>query len=156
MERDRPKGGIMKFLVAIDLSEPTRKIVETLKTCTDPNRDEVWLLHVAQPEPEFVGFDVDTPQMREVLAKRFHTQMCALERFEEELVALGVRCTAQMLQGDIIETILHKAKQEQVDMIMIGSHGHRFLSRMLLGSVSEAVVRRSEIPVIIVPTHQSA
>ncbi len=146
----------MKFLVAVDLSEPTQKIIDTIRACVDKERDEVWLLHVAQPEPDFVGFDVDTPQMREVIAKRFHKEMCELGEFEAQIEDDGIRCKAQMLQGDIVETILKKVEREKIDMIMIGSHGHNFMARVLLGSVSEAIVRHSPVPVIIVPTHKSA
>ncbi|ADQ66394.1 universal stress protein uspa-like protein [Halogeometricum borinquense DSM 11551] len=47
-------------------------------------------------------------------------------------------------------TILEVAREGEVDHIVIGSHGREGISRILLGSVAEAIVRRSPVPVTVV------
>jgi nucleotide-binding universal stress UspA family protein len=54
------------------------------------------------------------------------------------------------LSGPPEHEILDFAKREHVDLIVIGSHGRTGLSRLLLGSVAEAVVRRAKCPVLTV------
>ena len=49
-----------------------------------------------------------------------------------------------------MEELLQFAKREGVDLIVMGSHGRTGLSRLLMGSIAEGVVRRSECPVLVV------
>ncbi len=55
-----------------------------------------------------------------------------------------------LLAGDPAEAIIRMAEQENIDMIVIGSHGRTGLTRLLMGSVAEAIVRRATCPVLTV------
>lgn len=59
-----------------------------------------------------------------------------------------------VLGGKPAETIEHASMQHNCDLIIIGSHGRHGLERALLGSVAEAVIRRSALPVLVVPAKQ--
>jgi nucleotide-binding universal stress UspA family protein len=52
--------------------------------------------------------------------------------------------------GDVATTICHIAEEVPADVIIVGSHGRTGLKRMLLGSVSEHVVRHAPCPVLVV------
>jgi nucleotide-binding universal stress UspA family protein len=54
----------------------------------------------------------------------------------------------RLITGDPAHAVVRLAKDENVDMIVIGTHGRTGLSRMLMGSVAEAIVRRAECPVL--------
>jgi universal stress protein A len=56
----------------------------------------------------------------------------------------------RLLRGAPIDRILDLAESEQVDLIVIGTHGRRGLDRVLMGSVAEAIVRRAKCPVLAV------
>ena len=56
----------------------------------------------------------------------------------------------RLITGEPASAIVRLAGSEKVDMIVIGSHGRSGLTRMLLGSVAEAVVRRAKCPVLTV------
>jgi nucleotide-binding universal stress UspA family protein len=55
-------------------------------------------------------------------------------------------------EGEPAAAIEHMALQRNCDVIILGSHVRAGLERLLFGSVAEAVVRRSSLPVIVVPT----
>jgi len=61
----------------------------------------------------------------------------------------------RLLAGDPADAIIHLAQTEDVDLIVMGSHGRRGLTRLLMGSVAEAVVRAAPCPVLTVkqPAH---
>lgn len=63
-----------------------------------------------------------------------------------------------LLAGDPAEAIIRTAEQEGVDIIVIGTHGRTGLTRLLMGSVAEAIVRRATCPVLTVkqPTPAAA
>lgn len=56
----------------------------------------------------------------------------------------------RLLAGDAAEAIVRTAEQDKVDMIVLGTHGRTGLTRLLMGSVAEAVVRRAGCPVLTV------
>ncbi len=62
----------------------------------------------------------------------------------------------RLLAGDPAEAILRTAKSEGVDMIVMGTHGRRGITRLLMGSVAEAIVRRADCPVLILKHHAKA
>ena len=142
----------MKILASIDLSDSSKIVGEFAKTLAGACSAKLWLLHVAAPDPDFVGYDVDTKTMRDVVAERFHKEHQTLHRLAEEFRSAGLDCTALLIQGATVETILSQAEKLAPDMILLGSHGKGLIKQLLIGSTSEAVLHQSKIPVLIVPT----
>ena len=64
----------------------------------------------------------------------------------------GLDATALLVEGAAAELIVEQAAKLDVDMIIVGSHGHGAMRQLLLGSVSEGVLHRSKCPVLVVPT----
>jgi len=72
------------------------------------------------------------------------------ELFEQES---GLSCQSVIEHGTPYEAILSYAAENDIDLIVMGTHGRRGLSRVLLGSVTERVIRLSNDPVLAVPPH---
>jgi nucleotide-binding universal stress UspA family protein len=62
----------------------------------------------------------------------------------------SVSVVHRLLAGDPADAVLRTAESEGVDMIVMGTHGRRGITRLLMGSVAEAVVRRATCPVLTV------
>jgi nucleotide-binding universal stress UspA family protein len=58
------------------------------------------------------------------------------------------------VEGEAAETMLKEASKLDADIIVVGSHGRGTMYQVLVGSVSEGVIHRSECPVLVVPTHE--
>lgn len=65
------------------------------------------------------------------------------------LVPRDVGVTTRLERGDAAATILRIAREEESDLIVMGSHGHSRFHRALLGSVSERVLAQSQVPVLL-------
>jgi nucleotide-binding universal stress UspA family protein len=52
--------------------------------------------------------------------------------------------------GPPVARILHFAEQEKIDLIVVGSHGRKGLTHLLMGSVAEGVMRKAKCPVLVV------
>ncbi|MGA2496571.1 MAG: universal stress protein [Tepidisphaeraceae bacterium] len=74
-----------------------------------------------------------------------------LQRQVDAFRAQGLSVTPILVSGKPIEKILLEARRLQPLMIVLGSHGHGALHHLLLGSVSEGVLRKADCPVVIVP-----
>ncbi|MDH5428205.1 MAG: universal stress protein [Nitrospirota bacterium] len=143
----------MQLLVAVDFSDSSRIVIEYVTDLANVVCGKIWLLHVAEPDPEFVGYDVDPPEMRDVIARRFHKEHLQIQQLSQELRSKGLDCEALLIQGPTVETILRESKKLSVDMVVVGSHGKGILKHLLVGSTSEGVLHQSSIPVLVAPTH---
>ena len=73
-----------------------------------------------------------------------------LESAADRAADHGVECDTELMIGGVSRSILNYAEENPIDQIIMGSHGRRGASRILLGSVAETVTRRSPVPVTIV------
>jgi nucleotide-binding universal stress UspA family protein len=67
------------------------------------------------------------------------------------LVDADVNASALMAQGDPVKTILRQAERLDAELIVVGSHGHGMMFDALMGSISAGILRKSTIPVLVVP-----
>jgi nucleotide-binding universal stress UspA family protein len=143
----------MKILVAVDLSESTDKILIEVEKIAQALSASVCVLHVAEPEPDFVGFDVGPRTVRDSRSKKFHDEHRKVQAIAERLRKARLDTIALLVQGATAETILNEALKLGADMIVVGSHGRGAMRQLLVGSVSEGVLRKSGCPILVVPTH---
>jgi len=82
---------------------------------------------------------------------------CAhLRELADILESSGVEVGLAVREGDVVDTILSEARQEGAQMIVMGTHGRTGLARAIYGSVAEAVIRKAELPVMVVRTRSAA
>jgi len=153
MLRER-KGEEMKLLVPIDLSPASKKFLGNAEAIARALSAKVWLLHVAAPEPDMVGFGLRPKSARDALSSQLHHEHRELQELTDGLRESGLDATALLVQGEPIEKILNEASKLEVDIIVVGSHGRGAMHHLLIGSVSEGVLRKSDRPVLIIPTHE--
>ena len=139
------------ILVAIDFSDLTQKVIEQGKMMACAFDCKLWLIHIAAPEPDFVGYSTGPQFRRDLRAETLHDEHKYLQNKADELRKQGVDVTTLLIQGETVESILQEALKLEADSIIIGSHGRSALSKTLMGSVSEGIVRCAPCPVTIVP-----
>lgn len=144
----------MKLLVGLDLSEFTDKIVNSAESLATALSARVWLIHVAEPDPDFVGWEAGPQTVRDDVAKKFRDEHRQIQKIASRLRSSGLDTTALVVQGVTVEKILEEASKLNADLIVVGSHGRGLAYQLLVGSVSEGILRESECPVLIIPTHQ--
>ncbi len=144
----------MNVLLAIDDSEFSAYAVQSVMEKFRPSGTEVQVLHVVGP----IAVSVP-PQMApgyapelDVLVKEGQK---LVEAAAEKLRKAGFRVTAKVEKGDPRSAIVDRAAAWPADMIVVGSHGKRGLTRFLLGSTSEAVARFAPCSVQIVRKPQN-
>ena len=142
----------MKLLVAVDLSPASDRVVQAASQVAGAMRAEVVVIHCAAPEPEFVGYDAGPEGMRDHIAAQTRQEHTAVQEIATRLRAAGINATALLVRGPTVETTLKEAERLDVDLVVVGSHGRGAVSRLLVGSYSEGILRNSPGPVLVVPT----
>jgi nucleotide-binding universal stress UspA family protein len=147
----KPKT-IDRILVCVDFSEVTDAVVEHAKAIAALAGAEARVLHEAAPNPDFVGFEAGPDSVRRQVAQTLREEHKNLEVIAQRLAEANVRATSIMVQGPTSETILEHTRRFRADLVVLGSHGHGALYHLLAGSVAEEVLRKSSVPVLIVPS----
>lgn len=109
----------------------------------------VVLLHVSEPEPDFVGFEPGPMAVRQAVVRDLKAEKQKLETLKETSGMSDV--LALHIQGSAIEKILHEANEQKAGLIIMGSHGHGALYELLVGSVTAGVLKGAPCPVLVVP-----
>lgn len=139
------------ILAAIDFSDLTDAVVEQATTIGKALGARVTLLHVAAPDPDFVGYEVGPESERDFRAQELRSEHTVLLNRATELQKQGIDANAFLIAGPSETTILEKASHFDSDMIVIGSHGHGAIYDVLVGSVCAGVVKHATCPVLVVP-----
>jgi len=144
----------MKLLVAVDLSDATQVIVDKVMELCRKQASKIWIVHNAEPPPDFIEFKVDPLAARESLAIKFHKEHSQIQEIADRLREADLDATALLVHGPTVETILKEASDLDVDMIVVGAHGKGAMHELLVGSVSKGILRKSSHPVLVIPTRR--
>jgi nucleotide-binding universal stress UspA family protein len=137
-------------LVPLDGSEGSQKAFEfALEEFSDAR---LTLLHTVDPhDPDRVQVTEATiPFDDETREEILEESTRLLDEYARRAKDEGVEPTKEYNFGEPSEEILGYAEDEDVDHIVVGSHGRSGVTRVLLGSVAESVTRRSPVPVTVV------
>ena len=139
------------LVVAVDLSNVTPALLDVARKMARKAEDAIYLLHVEAPAPDFVGYDPGPQHVRDNVARAIqgHHEMC--QELRDGLQAEGFDAHSLIIQGVTHEKILEEAERLDPAFIIMGRHGHGALYHLVMGSVSEAVIRHARHPVVIVP-----
>ncbi|ELZ06600.1 universal stress protein [Natrialba aegyptia] len=137
----------MSILVAYDGSAPAQQAAEyAFTTHAD---DEIILLRVVEAADGSTGASINYAQ--DLLKEEEDTAADTLRDEATELAnSENVQFTTETVVGRPDREIVAFAEENDVDQIVVGSHGRSGVSRVLLGSVAERIARRAPMPVTIV------
>lgn len=134
-----------KILIPSDFSECSFAAFKAAANLQLASDTEIVLLHVTEPAHE--GLRIQTEDLHD---KMKHEAEAKLQELAKELLPLQEKVTVRVVQGRPADAICQTAAKEDVDVILIPTHGHSGLKHMLLGSVSEKVVRHAPCHVLVV------
>jgi nucleotide-binding universal stress UspA family protein len=140
---------IQKILFATDFSDGSKPALAHAELLALATHAELLVLHVREEFP-FVSADGVGYVPHELDVQQGAAVAALLDEQTAELQKRGVSCRGLSVLGSPHLRIANVAEQEQVDMIVIGTHGRNVLGRVLLGSVAERVSRTANVPVLVV------
>jgi len=146
------KNRIMKnILVTIDFRSNEQLLITKAFDLAEKFHSKIWLIHISAPDPDFVGLGVGPQNIRDSRATELKKERQQLQEYTDMLNSKGVAAEGLLIQGTTIEMIMEKAKKLRIDLIIAGHQEHNFLYNAFIGSVSREIVKKSKIPVLIVP-----
>ena len=146
----------MKVLAALDLARTTPDVLREARIWARRLSAELILIHVAEPDPDFIGYGAGPESVRLAVAHKFTRAHQRIEALSVELRKEGLDATALLLQGATAETILREADRLSADVVLMGTRARGAVRELFVGSVSKEVLRRSTRPVLLIPPRDVA
>lgn len=139
------------IVAATDFSGGSQEVLRTARDLADAIGAHVHLLHVI-PDPARMPWGLESGLAFHDLERdwRLHAQR-SLEQAREDAGFAPARTVLQVAMGDAAQEIVAAARKLRADVIVMGTHGHGFVARLVMGSVADKVLRHADRPVLIVP-----
>ena len=145
---------LKKVLCPIDHSDCSKEALKYAVSLAMKDEAKLLLLHVIDIRSFSEGLDaMSKPLPDEETLEQLRVKLldCIPEEIRDDMDVEAI-----VTQGIPFAEIISVAKEKEIDMIVIGSHGRTGISHMMLGSVSEKVIRKAPCPVLTVrqPGHK--
>jgi nucleotide-binding universal stress UspA family protein len=137
------------ILVALDGSADSQTALRHAVTLAREQNAKLTLLTVVPHQATPVGPGVAPPPETD----ESHSEII---RNALAVIPNDVGVTTRLEHGEIAPTILKVVAEDQYDLLVMGSHGHSRVHRALLGSVSEKVLHKAAVPVLMLRSHCTA
>jgi len=140
-----------RILVATDFSAQATQATKMALQVGHAFQSEIHVAHAVTPVV-VAGEGLLIPP--DVLSSDLEAAKVSMDRFmsaQPDVGDLKVRKTVAL--GDPVDLVMRLIEEEKIDLIVAGSHGATGLERLVLGSVAETILRRTQIPVLVVGPH---
>jgi nucleotide-binding universal stress UspA family protein len=149
-----------KVLIALDYDTTAQKVADTGFLLAKAMKAEIVLLHVIanatyysaleySPITGFAGYmDMSSSQLNSIEGLKEASQMY-LEKLKKHMGDKSIKAVVK--EGDSADSILAASKEYHCDIIVMGSHSRNWLENIVMGSVTEKVLRHTSIPLFIIP-----
>jgi nucleotide-binding universal stress UspA family protein len=133
-----------RILVAVEHSAADRTILDHVSALARLTGAELLLVHVADG---WAARNFDQLQLRE--SEEIVADRAYLDSLKSSLAAQGLTATTQLAMGDPANELIRVAEEQQVDLIAMSTHGHRFLSDVIHGATADRVRHLVKVPVLL-------
>ena len=150
-ENSSPLPQINRIVVPVDFSERSKQVVGVASMMADHYGASIALVHVVDMAfYPFYGFSSDP--MQTIEDRIVEESEAKLAQLVGDIRRSGVRADWHTLIGHPARAVAEFVDEKSADLIVMGSHGRSGYERVVLGSISEKVLRTAHCPVLIVNT----
>jgi nucleotide-binding universal stress UspA family protein len=141
----------MKILLAIDGSAPSQDALEEVARRPWPSPSTLLILSVIQPyTPPATEIVLASATLEEIRQRQAQDAEQLTRQARERIAASAFSVETTVREGDPRTAIVDAAEEWQADLIVVGSHGRTGLTRLVMGSVAQAVVAHAHCSVEVV------
>jgi nucleotide-binding universal stress UspA family protein len=141
------------LLVPIDGSPTADKALDEAIRLARSSGAKVTLLHVMDALSHMTGFESGTRYVEQILPLMRSAGENLLAQAGQKVLAQGLLVECILITegpGRVFEHVAEHARNNNVDLIVLGSHGRRGIDRALMGSDAEQIIRHAPVPVLVV------
>lgn len=142
---------INNILVAVDFNDSIGELLGYAEGIASKFGSKIWVVHVAAPNPDFVGYEPGPQYIRDFKAEELREEHHKIQKICNSFMDESIECEALLIQGSTVETVMEEAKKLKSDLLIVGTHKHSFFYELFSESVSLELLKKAEIPLLAIP-----
>lgn len=142
---------LKNIMVAVDFNDSVGDLLSFAESLALKYESKIWLVHVAEPDPDFVGMVTGPQYIRDMKAEDLREEHKSLQSLREAFLDDEIESEALTIQGSTVDAVLEEAEKLQIDLMVVGTHKHGFLYNLLSESVSVELLKKLNIPMLSIP-----
>ncbi|MGY3879495.1 universal stress protein [Aeromonas enteropelogenes] len=140
-------SSIKTLLCPVDFSHMSQAVLDYAVFMAQTHQAQLKLIHVVD---QLHGFDSYKILHMTAIEITHEMERQARTQLKELIATQPIPATFDIRFGRAADEIVIQAKEDEVDLIVMGSHGRSGITHLLVGSVAESVVRHAPCPVLVV------
>jgi len=141
---------IKQILVPTDFSDNAQNALDYAIDLAKQTSAKLHLLHTPVI-PTYLLMDLSYSPGPEAITRILNEAQDALDKQAKRVEEAGIEHFSAIREGTVHEVIRDYAREHDVDLVVVGTHGRSGVSRLMYGSVTERVVKTVHTPIIVVP-----
>lgn len=140
------------IIAAIDFSDVSAKVLAQTTELAKATGAKVLLVHGIEQLASF--YDIYGYTVPDVGEFETHARERAENALKERAAGVDLpddQIETEVLEGPLIDTLIECVKAKEADLLVLGSHGHGVVARILLGSTAQRIINHAAVPTLIVP-----
>jgi len=141
------------ILVAIEVNntELMNRMLDSATQLAKAFNAKCWLIQIAAPDPDFVGYEVGPQYIRDFKADELREIHREVQTQTQLLTAKGIDAEGLMIQGSTEEMILAEVEKLKIDLLVLGNKNHGLLHSIFIGSITDDLIKEARIPILLIP-----
>jgi len=145
---------LKNIMVAVDFNDSVGDLLNFAESLASTYESKVWIVHVAEPDPDFVGMVTGPQYIRDMKAEDLKEEHKTLQSLREAFFDEEIDSEALTIQGSTVDAVLEEAEKLNIDLLVVGTHKHGFLYNLLSESVSVELLKKINIPMLSIPINE--
>lgn len=145
---------INNILVAVDFNDAVNELLNYGESMAEKFDAKLWVIYVAAPDPDFVGYDAGPQYIRDFKADELRGDHRRLQELCDTFLSKEIDSEALLIQGSTVEALLNEVKKLKSDLLIVGTHKYSFLHNLFSESVSKKIFENIEIPLLAIPIEE--
>jgi len=139
-----------KILFPVDISESSANIVPYVQALAKKFESQIHLLFVARTYHYFTNMYVPSSSIIQFETEVIMGSQKRLDEFISQFFSEFPTTQKYVVAGDPAEQIISFITDNQIDLIIMGTHGRKGMEKIIFGSVADRVVKTSPVPVMVI------
>ena len=141
------------ILIPLELNHTSieDRIIATAISYSKELKAKCWLIHVASPDPEFIGTRTGPQYVRDQIAQELRKEHRQIQTIAELFSEHKVDAEGLLIQGATQEMIEEEIQKLNIDLLILGNKKQSFIDVLFRGSITDDLMSDVNIPILLIP-----
>ena len=137
--------------MAVDFDNRSNVLLDYASELSSKFDARLWIVHIAAPEPQFVGYEVGPEYIRDMRAEDLRDEHRFLQNMARGIRDKGGKAEALLIQGPTVQTLLDELNKLEADLLIVGSNQHGYIYRAFAEDTAAELQKQCPVPMLIIP-----